>query len=172
MMQPFIAHYSLWKLLSILAATLAFVAISAWIAGFWGVFLGEGIAWIGWIGMLFFGACALATAWRVFERDEQLRICKLGVRFKSWSNDTVPWSEIEDISTWSMHGQSSIILHLKDPSCFPSTRALGRLASINRAMTGGDIPIQMVGTNKRFAEALAAIEYFGSQAASGVTEKA
>jgi hypothetical protein len=169
-MKPFIAHYLLWKLLAMLCLALGFVATSAWIVGFWGVSLGPGIGWVGWIGMVFFGLCALAIAKRVFERDEQLRICDHGIRFKSWSNDTVPWSEIEYISTWSTHGQSSILLHLKDRSLFPSTKILGKLTDLNRAMTGGDIPIQLTGTNKSFEEALAAIENFRSRASIGLVD--
>jgi hypothetical protein len=37
---------------------------------------------------------------------------------------------------------------------------LGALAGANRALTGGDISISLTGTDRKFAEALSAVERF------------
>lgn len=72
----------------------------------------------------------------------------------------MPWSEIIDVTTWSMRQQQMIVLHLAHPERFPGKGLAGRIAGANKAMTGGDITISMTGTDRRFDETLAAINWF------------
>jgi hypothetical protein len=120
----------------------------------------EVMAAFGWFGIAFFGACAILIAKRLFEGGEALRIDRTGISFAAWSDQTIPWSEITDITEWSFRGQRSIILHLRDPARFPGKGVLGFAAKANRALTGGDVPISLTGTNRSFDEAVAAITRF------------
>ncbi len=92
--------------------------------------------------------------------SEVVRISATGIYFKSWSEQTIPWSEVVDITIWEFRRQKSIVLHLRHPDRYPSTRLLGIMAGANRALTGGDIPISLTGTDGRFAEAMAVISYY------------
>jgi hypothetical protein len=143
-----------------LAGSALFVVGGAWIAGLLGSSPRPGVAWVGWVSMAFFGLCGVLIFRRMFDRDVQLRISPRGIMFKPWSDQTVPWTEITDIGTWELSGQRSIILKLADPSRFPSSTTLGMLAGANRALTGGDIPIQLNGTDGKVDDALAAINRY------------
>lgn len=161
-MPTFVARPAFWHLLLMLCGSLAFVVGGIWIAGFLGDVPKPGKEWAGWLSIIFFGLCALAIFFRLFDRDDQIRISSIGIYWKQWSRDTIPWSEIVDISVWKFKNQKTILLHLQNPKRFPSTTLLGKLAGANRALTGGDIAINLSGTDKSFDEAMVAIEYFRS----------
>lgn len=165
-MGDFVAYPSKWRiaLLALLAA--GFVVIGLWMIGLFGPIPTSRrysptftVVW-GWICITFFGFCAVAIVKRFFEAGEQLRIGPEGVWIRSWSDQTIPWTEITEATTWSYKGSKSIILHLRDPSLFPGRGAIGFIAKANRALTGGDISITLAGADRSLAEAIAAIDQF------------
>ncbi len=113
---------------------------------------------IGWSVILFFGRCVIVLTRRLFEGGEQVRIGKAGIRFAQWSDATIPWPEIHRVTIWRYKSTSSIILHLQDPARFPGSGILAKLAGANRVLTGGDVAITPTGTDRRFADAIVAIE--------------
>jgi hypothetical protein len=114
---------------------------------------------VGWFSVVFFGACGIAAAKKLFGAGEQIRIGPTGVR-PSPGYQIIPWSEIADVTTWSSAGQKMIILHLRDPAGFPRQGMPAFLASANRMLTGGDIAISLTGTDRSFDEAMSAIVRF------------
>jgi hypothetical protein len=86
--------------------------------------------------------------------------CSLGVRYRQWSDDTIPWSEITDVTVWRYKRQKVILLHLKHPDRFSARGLVAKFAAINRRLTGGDISISMTATDRSFDEAMAAIQQF------------
>ncbi|MFM5949393.1 MAG: STM3941 family protein [Novosphingobium sp.] len=170
-MDDFVAHYSRARLALLLLGAAIFVAAGLWMVGLFGTppsshrYSPAAVTTAGWLCIAFFGLAAVIIAKRLVEGGEALRIGRVGISFTAWSDQTIPWSEITEISEWSMRGQRSIILHLRDPDRFPGSGALGLTAKANRAMTGGDIPISLNGTDRSFDEAVAAIGQF-SRAAS------
>jgi hypothetical protein len=116
---------------------------------------------IGWSSLIFFGLCGIAWARKFFDRRVQLQIGPSGVRWHSWSDDLIPWSEVQDVTIWSYRRQKCIVLHLRDPELFPGRGLAAMLAGANRKMTGGDISISLTGTDRTFEDAMAAIESFG-----------
>lgn len=156
----FIARVSRWRTLLLFLFTLGFVAGGAAMAGLSGNSISPGREWIGWAGIVFFGGLALVIAPRFFDSDEQLRISALGIYWKQWSGQTIPWSEIADISVWEHQGQKMMVLKLKAPERFRSTRLLTKVARFNKALTGGDIIVSLTGTDGRFDDALAAAHRF------------
>ncbi|MBL9070175.1 MAG: hypothetical protein JNM03_09305 [Sphingopyxis sp.] len=158
--RAFVARYSLWRMALLALAAVGFVFAGLLLAGTFGPPLRPGAEWIGWIGVVFFGACLLVIVRRMFDAAEIIRISGNGIYFKSWSDQTVPWSEITDVTIWEYQRQKTIILHLRRPDRFPSTKLLGKVSAANRALTGGDIPISLTGTDGKFADAMAAIAYY------------
>jgi hypothetical protein len=114
----------------------------------------------GWICITFFGACAVVIARTFFDTGPLLRIGSQGVWWKRWSDETVPWSEITDVTIWQHKGQKCLILHLRDPARFPGRGLMGWAGKANRALTGGDIGITLTGTNRSIKDAMAAVEYY------------
>lgn len=158
-MPAFIARPSRWRLILLLLAGVGFVVLSVWLAGLLGDPPKPGKEWAGWLGILFFSACTPVIAMRLFDNDDQVRIDQRGIHSKQWSADTIPWSEITDVTVWQFRRERLIVLHLQDPARFPATTMMGKLAGANRAMTGGDISISLAGTDGRFEDAMAAINH-------------
>lgn len=158
--QTFIARSSPWRLALLALGAGAFVAAGLFLAGIFGPPPRPGREWLGWLCVAFFGLCGVMVLRRLIEGGDVVRISASGIYFAPWSDQTVPWSEIIEVTVWEFRRQKSIILHLRNPDRFPSTKLLGKLAGANRALTGGDIPISLTGTDGSFADAMAAITYY------------
>ena len=160
------AYNSRWRLALLLLMAIGFVLLGLWMGGIFGTpphsrrYPDGEIFIVGWVCALFFGLCGLAIVKRFFDPSEQLRIGPLGVRFRSWSEDTVPWSEITRVTIWSHRRQKAIVLHLRNPDRFPGRGLAGKLAAANRKLTGGDISLNLTGTDRRFTDAMSAIQCF------------
>jgi hypothetical protein len=173
-MKEFRAHYSRWRMALLLAACLGFVAIGLWMAGV----VGEGpdpsggsrrippelVPYVGWLCAIFFGAGLPIIAKRFFDDRAQVEIGRAGIRVRQWSDAVIPWDEIKAVSVWSYQRQRHIILHLHRPEAFPGRGIAAKLSRANRMLTGGDIAINLVGTDGRFDDAMAAIAHFGGRA--------
>lgn len=165
-MDDFVAYPSRGKIALLLLGSLVFVGLGLWMAGLFGT-PPESDRWspemtrlIGWGAVVFFGLCSVGWASRLFDKREQVRIGPQGIRARSWSEKTIPWSEIIEVTTWTYRRQTSIILHLRDRTLFPGRGVAAVLAEANRGMTGGDIAISLTGTDRKADDALAAIERF------------
>lgn len=165
-MQEFVASYSRIRLALLLLGALVFIALGLWLAGAFGPpptsrrYSPAVTITIGYVAIAFFGLIAIVLAKRLINGGEALRIDRIGISVAAWSDQTIPWSEITDITEWTMNRQRSIILHLRDPDRFPPSGALRFTAGANRAMTGGDVPISLNGTDRSYDDAVAAIARF------------
>ncbi len=173
-MDEFRAYYSRWRVALLFLLCLGFVGLGLWLAGVIGELPDpenwsrrgrrippEVVAYVGWFCAAFFGACLPVIAKRFFDHDVQLQIGQAGIKWSKWSDTTIPWSEIDRVSVWSHRRQKHIILHLHRPEAFPGRGIAARLAPANRMLTGGDIGITLVGTDRTFDDAMAAIDQFG-----------
>jgi hypothetical protein len=164
--EDFVAQASRWRLALLFVGCAAFVSIGIWMGGVFGVppesrrYSPEVVFALGWFCALFFGLCAAIAFVRLIRGGEQLRIGTDGVRCNIWSDATIPWSEISDVTIWTFKRQKAIVLHLRDPARFPGRGLLARLGSGNPKVTGGDVAISMTGTDRTFEDALAAVEHF------------
>ena len=165
-MMELTARSSPGRSLLLILGSIAFVLGGLWMAGLFGEppasrrWSPEMVRLIGWVAIIFFGACAILWTRRAFDGDPQLEISGAGIKWKPWSGDTIPWREIGDVSVWRHRGQRAIVLHLVNRERFPSRTLLGRLAGANRALTGGDISILMTGLDASFDQAFAAIRQY------------
>lgn len=165
-MNEFVAYPSRWRIALLFLLSLGFVIVSLGMVGTFGApwvssrrSLVVGMA-IGWICLIFFGACMIAIGRMFFETGALLRVGPQGIWWKRWSDEIIPWSEITDVTMWQHRGQKFLILHLRDPAQFPAGGSMGWAGKANRTLTGGDIGITMSGTDRSVSEALAAVECF------------
>lgn len=128
------------------------------------VFVGLGVlmlhasAWLGGLLIVLFGLLAIVNLKATMNPGVSLEISSLGILSRRWSDDLIPWSEVEAVHIWRHRGDHRIVLRLRDPDRFPTSRELGRSAAFaNRALTGGDVPISLGGTDRTVAEAMAAV---------------
>jgi hypothetical protein len=167
-MDDFVAYPSRWRIALLIFLALGFVAAGLWMGGVFGPaptssrYPPAVVPVIGWSSVAFFGLGALVLVKRLVDRREQVRIGPAGVRSAQWSDQTIPWSEIVDVTTWAYKGQKAIVLHLRDKARFPGRGLAARLAGVNRSLTGGDISISLTGTNGRVEDALSSIARFRS----------
>ena len=165
----FVAYPSRRRIALLVLGSTAFVAIGLWLAGAFGPapvttrYPVEVTIAIGWFSVAFFGLCGIGWTKRLFDTRECVRIGPAGIRWTYWSDETIPWSEIADVRTWSFKRQRSIILHLRDARRFPGRGIAAMMAGANRRMTGGDVCMTLTGTNRGFDEAMAAISRFRRQ---------
>ena len=171
-MADFVAYTSRWRSVLLAFLSLGFVVLGCWMVGAFGpppaslrYPEGETVV-VGWFGIAFFGFCAVGWGKQVFATKEQLRIGALGIRWARWSSQTIPWSEITDVTSWSYRGQRSIVLHLRDATRFPAQGVLGAVAGANRMLTGGDIAVSLTGTDQSFDAAMSAISLFKNRVTS------
>ncbi len=167
-MEDFIALSSRWRVALMVLGAVAFVALGLWMGGLFGPapeshrYPRAEVVVVGWFSVVLFGLCGVVAIKRLFAGGEELRIGSAGIRSRPWSDQTVPWSEIVDVTTWSYKGQRSIILHLRDPARFPGRGLAALLTRANRMFTGGNIAISLTGTDRGFDDAMAAIARFRS----------
>jgi hypothetical protein len=173
-MKEFRAFYSRWRMGLLMLAGLGFVVAGLWMAGV----IGEGpdpnsgsrrippelVPYVGWLCAIFFVMGLLVIAKRFFDDRAQVEIGRAGIRVAQWSDATIPWPEIKRVSVWSYQRQRHIILHLHRPEAYPGRGIAARLSRANRMLTGGDIALNLVGTDGRFDDAMAAIGHFGGRA--------
>lgn len=165
-MGDFVAYASKWRIALLILLSAGFVSIGLWMAAIIGPmptshrYSPAFMFVIGWLSIIFFGFCGVVAIKRFFDTGEQLRIGSSGVRVRTWSDQTIPWTEITNVTIWSYKRQRTIILHLRDPSLYPGRGAVALMTKANRALTGGDIGISLIGSDRSFDEAMAAIEQY------------
>lgn len=164
-MEDFVANLSKWRIARLTLLSVGFVVIGLWMAGLFGPIPSSHrysptfIIALGWASSIFFGLCGVSIFKKYFESSEHLRVGSAGICVRSWSDQTIPWSEIANVTTWTSKGSQSIILHLRDPSLFPGRGIVALFAKANRALTGGDISVSLSLTDSSLDDALAAIDW-------------
>jgi hypothetical protein len=156
----FVARNSLGRIALLLIGALIFVAGGLWLAGLFGPSPKPGREWIGWVTALFSGLAGLVLASRLFDREDWLVIDRNGIRWRQWSEATIPWSAIRSWSQYSVRRQKFLCLELKDPSQFPGSGSGAWLRGINKAIGFGDIALSVVGTDRKFDELAEAVRRY------------
>ena len=156
----FVARNAPLRLLVLMAASIGFVALGLWIAGTFGPPPRPGREWIGWLAGTFFGICAVAFTRRLFDNGDQIVVDRNGIFWRQWSSMTIPWGAIKSFEQRTVRNQHFVAIYLKDASLFPRGEAAQLLGGLNKGLGFGDLAISAVGTDKSFAELLAAVEHF------------
>ena len=153
-MEDFIAQRSPWRIALRIFVCASFVGLGLWAIGALGEMpqsprYSPAMTFIiGCFAIVLFGYVGLTSIRTLFGDSVTLRISTLGICWKEWSDQTIPWIEITDVTTWVYQRQKFIILHLRDSSHFPSRATEAPFSAINRALTGGEIAISLAATDR------------------------
>ena len=167
-MNDLVAYPSRWKTALLAFASLGFVLIGLSMAGAFGRMPGAGhydsvyLAAVGWSCVIFFGLCGVVWVGRLSTNRELLRIGSKGIHYACWSDQTIPWTEIDDVTISSTRGNMFLVLHLRDRERFLGRFPLSLFAGLNRMITRGDVSISLTGVDRSFDEAVSAVEHFRS----------
>ncbi len=72
---------------------------------------GSFIQFIGWFGLLFFGACLLVAVSRFFASSKTVvTLSPEGLLDTRVAQKPIPWSEMQDIGVWESNGQKVIVI--------------------------------------------------------------
>jgi hypothetical protein len=147
-METVVVKNSRWQYAILLLASLGFVAGGAFILAMGGPLP------VGWAGIVFFGACALVSAWQFADARPRLSISERGILDRTMGIGLIPWSEIERAYVRSIAGNDFICLVLRNPETYtqyvsPLRRAM---SSANRALGFTDFSINLSGVNARIDE--------------------
>lgn len=115
---------------------------------------------VGWVAVVFGGGLALIGAIRMTGPSEHLRIDRMGILVPSYTERRIPWDEIVDVSTWSHRGHKALVFKLRDPSRYPRAPWKRMLDSMNNELSGGEVGLSMLGTDRTPEQALDAIATF------------
>jgi len=165
-MDDFVAYPSRPRLAVMILGSVAFLALGLWMAGVLGPppessrYSSGFITLVGWVTIAFSVVCFVLGGQRFLDRREHLRIGVVGIRSTQWSGQTIPWSEIVDVTTWTLNRQQALVLHLRDPARFPGRGLAAMTAAANRSLTGGDISVSVTGTDRTFEDAILALNQF------------
>jgi hypothetical protein len=134
-MQPIVINSSRGKYILLTIGSLAFVA-----AGIVMVTSASasraGNGWKGWLGIVFFSACAAVGIWQGFDRRPRLVIDDEGVFDRTLKVGRIPWSAIAGATPRSMRGNHFIALDLRNEEQW-----IARLAKPYQVMVKGNVAL-------------------------------
>ncbi|WP_447728060.1 STM3941 family protein [Sphingomonas koreensis] len=113
---------------------------------------------VGWIAILFFGACAIVIFRQLFRVEPVMVIDERGILWRRWSDQVIPWSAIVRAEPNSIHYQKFLCLWLDAPERYPPRSTLGKFSGINKGMGFGDLALAMQGTDQSFKRLLKVVD--------------
>lgn len=156
----FVARASRRRIAAALLLCLGFVSLGLWEAGAIGDLGADAVPWIGWPAAILFGAFFAFGLRLLAASGDVIRVDAKGIRWRRWSDATIPWDAVEHAFVRRIHRQPFLCLVLDDPAAHRSTRALGRLARSNAALGFGDVALNTGGTDQCFTALVEAVERF------------
>ncbi len=92
---------------------------------------GSFIQFIGWFGLLFFGACLLVAVSRFFASSKTVvTLSPEGLLDTRVAERPIPWSAMQDIGVWASHGQKIIVIAV--PPDVEQSLSLKRMVRMTR----------------------------------------
>src|SRR3712207_5857465 len=102
MAEPFVARTSRIRVVLSVLGSLIFVLASLWVAGAFGHPPRLGGEWIGWTGAVLFSLLAAMWAMRLRDSPDQIVIDEMGLTWRQWSDEHIPWAAIRDVEERSI----------------------------------------------------------------------
>jgi hypothetical protein len=90
-------------------------------------------AWIGWMSIVFFGACIPLFAWQLVDSRPRLVLDDQGILDRTLGVGVIPWSEITGAYLRSIQGNNFICLEVRNPEHW-----LEHLSPIKRLMASAN----------------------------------
>ncbi|MHC1743251.1 MAG: STM3941 family protein [Syntrophobacteraceae bacterium] len=114
---------SRWKYFLLLLLSVAFVAAGVLLV------LVSPAKWVGWMNIVFFGACAAVFIWQILDSRPRLTIDESGVNDRTLGLGTIPWEDIEEAYVQSISGNDFICLRLRNADAY-----FERLSPVKKSM--------------------------------------
>lgn len=165
-MASFTAKSSRRRIGMMVAVCAGFVALGLWLVGAFGKAQVSrynsalSMQMAGWLCIGFFGLSGASRLPQLAKHQTILEVSAAGIRWLDWSDATIPWSEVKDVSIWTYQGQKAIVIKLVHPELYPGRGLRAFMNGLNRRFTNGDLVISMNPTDRTFAETYAAISSF------------
>ena len=164
-MHPFVARKSIGKTAALVMGCVAFVVIGLALIGVFGDLPSKRaptwwVLLIGWVATLFFGFCGVSHTVNLLGPSEQLRVDHRGVLWRPWSAKLIPWSEIVEVKISTVDRYRDIVLKLHDPAKYHRTSMSRFFANGGRTFSSRDVHISLLGTDRKFDDAISAINHF------------
>lgn len=125
-MDRLVFHVDKSKYVRMLLGCAAFVAIGVWLA------TSEG-EWFGWVGAVFFGACAGVAVWQMSQSAPRLIIDDDGLLDRTLGVGVIEWNDVLDARPLVVAKQPLVGLTLRDPEVY-----LSRLGTVKRKIVGAN----------------------------------
>jgi hypothetical protein len=134
-------HRSPLRAAGLFIAACAFTAICAWMiyahpgTGRRAVTPGSFSEFAAYVGVVFFGLCAVLMVPKLFQRGPVVSVGPRGIYDRRLSTDWIPWGAITGITPVQIQRQRMLVLEV-DPSAdasLPWTNQARRMARLNRA---------------------------------------
>jgi len=158
----FVAYNSRARILLWAFASVVLALGSLWLAGAFGAAPKPGKEWIGWIGAALFALLAAMWAMRLRDPPDQIVIDEVGLTWRQWSDEHIPWSAIREIEERRMRNQTFFAVYLDDPKAHPPTRLLGRIAATQAGFGQGHFTMIVHGTDRTPDELREALNLYWS----------
>ena len=173
----FEAHVSKQRMWAIALLALGFAAIGLWFVSA-AEALSQSVRFVffrdpfvlrvfGCVAMLFGVTGAIVAVRQLFRAGPVIEIGPGGVRWRRWSNETIPWRAITDATSKTISSQQFLCLTLTRPEDHPGKSTARLLAGMNKNMGFGDVAISTNGTDRSHAEMLEAVSRFGGRPVAG-----
>ena|SRR5438552_14958580 len=126
----------------LVVGSLGFVAV--------GVFILHENPIVGWITIVFFGACALMGVRQLFDSRLRLVIDDSGVWDRMLAVGVIEWPDIRSAFIKTTSGHAFVCLELRDPVKYTTRLSpiVRRTVTLNRSLGFDDISLNLVGTGR------------------------
>ena len=134
-------HRSPWRAVGMLLIACGFVAVCAWMivahpgTGRRAVTPGSFAEFAAYVGVAFFGLCAVLIVPKLFQRGPVVSVGPRGILDRRLSTDWIPWAVLSGITPVTIQRQRMLVLEV-DPDAdarLPWTKRARRMARLNRA---------------------------------------
>jgi hypothetical protein len=165
MKDEIVVRNSRWKLPLMLLLCVLVVLMAVLGPESFGLTPKPGWQFVVWPGAVFFGACGVVIARRLFDRTPEIVISHRGISMRQWSKETIPWEAIRECRIervqirWPAYNRL-ICLFLRDPKAHPPTTWRARFFSRAWNLGYGDITMMTSGLDYGIEDIWEAIERY------------
>lgn len=164
-----------FKMLGLAALSLVMVGASAFaVFGLPGQDRGSLLAFIGIVGMLFFGLCGVAIAWRALAvRGPVVTLSPQGLHDVRVSRLPIPWTAVRTLHTWSFRGQKILVVGV-DPETeqdIELTRIARWTRGPNQSLGADGLSVTAQGLKITYEQLLDLVRAYASTYAAAATSQ-
>jgi len=117
---------------------------------------------IGWLCIAMGVAVLPIVLLNLRHKGPAMRIDANGVYWHRWSEETIPWTNIDTLKPYSVQAQKFVGITLFDPSLTTRKGLLGKLKGVNNALGYGHVALSLQGTDGDYAGMVETLMYHAS----------